>query len=105
MTNSPACAPPWSSRAWCDVRAIPPKPGESPGIFLVRSEAMTHTHEKASTLTQSLVGAGVTAVGIALAAGAISIPSAAGYGGIGPNFMPWAIAAVLALCGILIIRE
>jgi putative tricarboxylic transport membrane protein len=51
------------------------------------------------------VGAGVLLIGLALAAGAISIPSAAGYGGIGPNFLPWVIAAVLAICGILIIRE
>src|SRR4051794_5115067 len=63
------------------------------------------TDNKSSALAQTLVGVGVTAVGIALAAGAISIPSAAGYGGIGPNFMPWLISLVLALCGILMIRE
>ena len=54
---------------------------------------------------QTLVGAGVLLVGFALAAGALSIPSAAGYGGIGPNFLPWLIALVLALCGGMIIRE
>jgi putative tricarboxylic transport membrane protein len=54
---------------------------------------------------QTLVGAGVVLVGFALAAGAVSIPSAAGYGGIGPNFLPWLIAGVLALCGVMIIRE
>lgn len=54
---------------------------------------------------QTLVGAGVLLVGVALAAGAISIPSAAGYGGIGPNFLPWLVALVLAVCGVMIIRE
>jgi putative tricarboxylic transport membrane protein len=63
------------------------------------------TQHLPSALAQTLVGAGVTAVGIGLAFGAISIPSAAGYGGIGPNFLPWLVAGVLALCGILIIRE
>jgi putative tricarboxylic transport membrane protein len=63
------------------------------------------TQHKPSVLALILVGAGVTAVGIGLAAGAISIPSAAGYGGIGPNFLPWLVAGVLALCGILIMRE
>ena len=54
---------------------------------------------------QTLVGAGILLIGLALAAGAVSIPSAAGYGGIGPNFLPWLVACVLALCGTLIIRE
>jgi putative tricarboxylic transport membrane protein len=54
---------------------------------------------------QTVVGAGVLLIGIALAAGALSIPSAAGYGGIGPNFLPWLIAVVLAVCGVMIIRE
>src|SRR6476469_6681219 len=63
------------------------------------------THDKPSMLAQTLVGAGVAAVGIALAAGAITIPSAAGYGGIGPNFLPWLVAGVLTLCGVLIVRE
>ncbi|MBG9387480.1 tripartite tricarboxylate transporter TctB family protein [Caenimonas aquaedulcis] len=54
---------------------------------------------------QTLVGAGILLIGLALAGGAISIPSAAGYGGIGPNFLPWLVAGVLALCGVMIIRE
>jgi putative tricarboxylic transport membrane protein len=56
-------------------------------------------------LPQTLVGAGILLVGAALAAGAISIPAAAGYGGVGPNFLPWLISGVLVLCGVLIIRE
>ena len=58
-----------------------------------------------SSPTQTLVGAGVVLIGLALGAGAISIPSAAGYGGIGPSFLPWLVAGVLALCGVMIIRE
>jgi putative tricarboxylic transport membrane protein len=58
-----------------------------------------------SKLAQTLVGGGVLLVALALAAGAVSIPSAAGYGGIGPNFLPWLVAAVLGLCGVLLIVE
>jgi putative tricarboxylic transport membrane protein len=58
-----------------------------------------------STKAQTAVGAGVLLIGLGLAVGAISVPSAAGYGGVGPNFLPWVCAAALALCGILIVRE
>jgi putative tricarboxylic transport membrane protein len=54
---------------------------------------------------QTAVGAGVLLLGIALAAGALSIPSAAGYGGVGPNFLPWVVAISLVGCGALIVRE
>lgn len=56
-------------------------------------------------LTHATLGAGVTALGLALAWGALSIPSEAGYGGAGPNFLPWVVATVLTLCGVLIVRE
>ena len=56
-------------------------------------------------MAQTAVGAGVVLIGLALAAGAINIPSAAGYGGIGPNFLPWTISAVLALCGLILVVE
>jgi putative tricarboxylic transport membrane protein len=54
---------------------------------------------------QTAVGGGVLAIGMALAGGAISIPSAAGYGGVGPNFLPWVVALALVLCGGMIVRE
>ena len=54
---------------------------------------------------QTAVGGGVLAIGLALAGGAVSIPSAAGYGGVGPNFLPWVVAISLIGCGVLIIRE
>jgi putative tricarboxylic transport membrane protein len=54
---------------------------------------------------QTLVGAGVALTGLGLAGGALTIPGEAGYGGVGPNFLPWVVALVLLLCGILIVRE
>jgi len=54
---------------------------------------------------QTAVGAGVLLIGLALAGGALSIPSAAGYGGVGPNFLPWVVAISLVGCGLMIVRE
>ena len=54
---------------------------------------------------QAAVGVGVLAVAGVMAFGAISIPGESGYGGVGPNFLPWVCAAVLALCGALLIWE
>lgn len=50
-------------------------------------------------LQQALIGVGVLAVAALLAVGAVDIPSEAGYSGVGPNFLPWLVAGVLALCG------
>jgi putative tricarboxylic transport membrane protein len=54
---------------------------------------------------QTLVGAGVVLVALGLAAGAVSIPSNAGYAGVGPNFLPWLVATALLLCGCFMIYE
>jgi putative tricarboxylic transport membrane protein len=54
---------------------------------------------------QTLIGAGTLALGLLLAAGATQISSDAGYGGVGPNFLPWLVAAVLVVCGALLVRE
>ncbi len=54
---------------------------------------------------QTLIGAGVLLIGLGLAVGAVSIPSAAGYGGVGPDFLPWLMALSLVLCGIFLVRE
>lgn len=59
----------------------------------------------APTWPQTLVGAGVLLTGLGLAYGAIGISSEAGYGGVGPNFLPWLTAIVLTLCGAWIIWE
>lgn len=64
------------------------------------------TQEAASRrMPQALVGALVTLTGLGLAFGALKIPGEAGYGGVGPNFLPWVVAIVLAACGLLILRE
>jgi putative tricarboxylic transport membrane protein len=59
----------------------------------------------AHTRLQTLVGAGVMLLGIGLALGAISIPSAAGYAGVGPNFLPWVVAVALTVCGSFLVWE
>ena len=48
---------------------------------------------------QTAVGIGVLLVGLFLAYGATSISGEAGYGGVGPNFLPWLSAIVLIICG------
>ena len=60
---------------------------------------------KTPSLFQTLIGAGVLLIGLGLAAGAVSIPSNAGYGGVGPNFLPWLIALCLLVCGGFIVWE
>ncbi len=54
---------------------------------------------------QTLVGCGVLVLGLGLGVGAVAIPSDAGYAGVGPNFLPWVVSAVLVVCGALVIRE
>ena len=61
--------------------------------------------QPAALWPQTLVGAGVLLTGLALAFGAIGIPSEAGYGGVGPNFLPWLVSGVLTLCGVWILWE
>lgn len=58
-----------------------------------------------SSRAQTVVGVGVLLVAIGLAVGALTIPSDSGYGGVGPNFLPWLCAAVLGLCGAMLIWE
>lgn len=48
---------------------------------------------------QTLVGAGVFVLGLLIAGGATTISSEAGYAGVGPNFLPWVVGAMLTLCG------
>ncbi|HEY1395256.1 tripartite tricarboxylate transporter TctB family protein [Roseateles sp.] len=56
-------------------------------------------------LYQTLVGAAAMVVGGVMAFGASAIPSDAGYSGIGPNALPWFVAAVLLICGAWLIWE
>jgi len=54
---------------------------------------------------QTLVGVGVLLIGLGLALGALTIPSEAGYGGVGPNFLPWVVSLALLVCSGFIIWE
>ena len=58
-----------------------------------------------STSSQTLVGAGVLVIGGVMAFGATSIPSDAGYAGVGPNALPWLVSVVLMLCGGWLVLE
>ena len=63
------------------------------------------TSDPSAVWPQTVVGGGVLLTGLALAFGAIGISSEAGYGGVGPNFLPWLVAIGLTICGALIIWE
>jgi len=56
-------------------------------------------------LRQAALALGVLALAGALAFGATDIPSDAGYAGVGPNFLPWLVSAVLAACGLAMLWE
>ena len=58
-----------------------------------------------SRSVQTLVGVGVLGLAGLLAAGAVGIPSDAGYAGVGPNFLPWLVASCLLLCGGFLVWE
>jgi putative tricarboxylic transport membrane protein len=57
-----------------------------------------------SPTRQTLLGAAVAVIGLAIAWGATSISSEAGYAGVGPNFLPWVVALALVCCGVGLIR-
>ena len=63
------------------------------------------TQQQHPSKLQALIGAGVRLIGLGLAAGAGSSPSAAGYGGVGPNFLPWLVAVSLVVCGAFLVWE
>ncbi len=60
---------------------------------------------KTTTTQQTLVGIGVLLIGALIAWGASYIPSDAGYAGVGPNALPWVVAAALLLCGGLLVWQ
>jgi putative tricarboxylic transport membrane protein len=59
----------------------------------------------ARSLHEAALAAGVLAVGALLAFGALSISTEAGYGGVGPNFLPWVVSAALLVCGALLLWQ
>ncbi|MBN8510258.1 MAG: tripartite tricarboxylate transporter TctB family protein [Burkholderiales bacterium] len=54
---------------------------------------------------QALVGAGTLLLGAGIVAGATQISADAGYGGVGPNFLPWVVGLALIVCGGFLVRE
>ena len=54
---------------------------------------------------QTIVASGVLLIGAGLAGGAVSISSTAGYGGVGPNFLPWLVSVALMVCGAFMLWE
>jgi putative tricarboxylic transport membrane protein len=54
---------------------------------------------QSSSFHETLIGAGALVVAGVMAFGALKIPSAAGYAGVGPNFLPWVVSGELAICG------
>lgn len=54
---------------------------------------------------QTVLGAGVLALGAFLALGSRQISSEAGYGGVGPNFLPLVTGVALVICGAWLIFE
>lgn len=56
-------------------------------------------------LRQGLVGAGTLLLGGGIAIGATQISSEAGYGGVGPNFLPWVVGLALVACGASLLWE
>ena len=54
---------------------------------------------------QTLVAASILLLGLGLGWGARDIPAEAGYSGVGPNFLPWAVSIALAVCGAVLLIE
>jgi putative tricarboxylic transport membrane protein len=61
--------------------------------------------QRDATRHQTLIGLGAFGVGGVMAFGALSIPSQAGYAGVGPDFLPWVVATVLMLCGAWLVVD
>jgi putative tricarboxylic transport membrane protein len=58
-----------------------------------------HAPAQHSKSLQTTVSIGVIGLALGMAVGALTIPSNAGYAGVGPNFLPWVVSAALLLCG------
>ena len=56
-------------------------------------------------LRQAWVGIGTLLLGGGIVAGATQISSEAGYGGVGPNFLPWLVGLALVVCGGFLVWE
>ncbi len=80
-----------------------PQPNIAPGL---RPDHPPPARPGPRTLMlETALGAGVALVGAAMAFGALGISSDAGYGGVGPNFLPWLVAIALMVCGAFMVWE
>jgi len=57
------------------------------------------------SLPQTLVAGGCLLLGAGIVVGAFGISSEAGYGGVGPNFLPWVVGLALLACGVALLRQ
>ena len=69
------------------------------------SPSIVQPNRPERSVAQLLIALATVGIGAVLAYGAAFIPSHAGYAGIGPNFLPWLVAAALLACGLLLGRE
>ena len=65
----------------------------------------TQPNSSTSKRSQTLIGIGTLLIAAVMGYGATFISSAAGYAGIGPNFIPWFVSIGLAGCGIWLIVQ
>ena len=56
-------------------------------------------------LNEGLVGAGVLSAGALFLIGGMQLSAEAGYGGVGPNFLPLLVGSVLGICGAWLLWE
>ena len=54
---------------------------------------------------QTAIGAGTLALGALIIVGATMISTEAGYGGVGPNILPWVVGVALVLSGAFLVYE
>lgn len=64
-----------------------------------------HAPVAPSASLQTAVAIGVIVLALGMAGGALTIPSNAGYAGVGPNFLPWLVSCALLLCGVFMLYK
>jgi putative tricarboxylic transport membrane protein len=58
-----------------------------------------------SVIAERAIGIAALVLAGVMGIGATQIPADAGYAGVGPNFLPWVVAAALAACGIGLVTQ
>ena len=66
---------------------------------------MASDHSSFSRPAQVLIGLGTLAIAGVLALGAVDLPAARGYSGVGPGVLPWFIAGAMGLAGALLLWQ